>query len=202
MTALRAPRLTKKGRSLLDDLRSLNEGCVVETSHNSARVSSDELVNLWARELPGLELHPFEISLRVRRLAMALDELLAHACEELGVKPNEMLLLFALRRGGPPYSMRPTEILHETAVTSGTVTYRIDQLVKQNLAQRIPDPVDRRGFLVQLTDHGKKMTDRALAASIESANRVLSPLRDVPPAMDVFSELLRLYEHGLRSQIG
>jgi DNA-binding MarR family transcriptional regulator len=181
-------------------LESLNEAHRDDIPHHSSHV--DELIRIWKSELPDRHLDAFEIALRVRRLAMAQDELLARACENLGVKPNEMLLMFALRRGGPPYSMRPMDILRETAVTSGTVTYRIDQLVKQNLAQRVQDPVDRRGFLVQLTPHGKALTDKALAISINSAERALAPLNDVPSSMEVFRELLKFYEYGLRKEIG
>jgi DNA-binding MarR family transcriptional regulator len=185
---------------LVKHLESMNEARREDMPRQSS--PADELIRLWHGELPGKDLGAFEISLRVRRLAMAQDELLARTCESLDVKPNEMLLMFALRRLGPPYSMRPMDILRETAVTSGTVTYRIDQLVKQNLAQRVQDPVDRRGFLVQLTPHGKALTDKALAISTRSAENALAPLKDVPSSMDVFRELLKFYEYGLRKEIG
>ncbi|MGU7783294.1 MarR family winged helix-turn-helix transcriptional regulator [Burkholderia sp. PU8-34] len=186
---------------MLDTIKGLNERYHIEVRHDAVLDNSEKLIRMWKDELPGRYSDPFEISLRVRRLAMALDEALAHACECLGVKSSEMLLLFALRRGGPPYSMRPTEILRETAVTSGTVTYRIDQLVKRNLADRIPDPVDRRGFLVQLTSHGREITDRALEVSIQSAERALESLKKAPFAMEVFCELLKYYEYGLKAEI-
>jgi DNA-binding MarR family transcriptional regulator len=188
------------GSGLAQRLESLNEAHRDDLPHHSSHV--DELIRLWQSELPERCLDAFEIALRVRRLAMAQDELLARTCESLGVKPNEMLLMFALRRGGPPYSMRPMDILRETAVTSGTVTYRIDQLVKQNLAQRVQDPVDRRGFLVQLTPNGKVLTDKALSISTNSAEHALAPLNDVASSMEVFRELLKFYEYGLRKEIG
>lgn len=76
---------------------------------------------------------------------MLLDEISTKECEAVGLKLNEMLLMMALRRVGPPYALRPTDILKMHSVTSGTATYRIDQLTKQDLAERIPDPSDRRG---------------------------------------------------------
>jgi DNA-binding MarR family transcriptional regulator len=179
------------------DLKSLGDTQQCERNSDAIRANSDTLIRQWKTEKSELDLSAFEISLRVRRIGMLLDEVLSQVCESLQVKPNEMLLLFTLRRIGPPYCMRPTDIQNLTAVTSGTVTYRIDQLVKQNLAERIADPVDRRGYLIRLTDHGSKLVDSAISASVQSSNALLAPLRDTPAAMDTLVEMLRLYENRL-----
>ena len=204
MTVQKRKLSTKKQSRLtvadefIDRLRALNADA---TAHDGARdstdtmrASSDTLIKQWETERNDLDLSLFGLSLRVRRIGMLLDELLARECEELGVKPNEMLLLFALRRIGPPYCLRPTDIQALTMVTSGTVTYRIDQLVKQGLADRIPDPSDRRGYLIKLTEHGSKLVDAAVEASVASSNLLLAPLTEVPNAMDALVEMLRLYE--------
>jgi DNA-binding MarR family transcriptional regulator len=185
------------GTALHAELKSLNDSYGCERSGDAIRANSDTLIRQWKSEKCELDLSAFEISLRVRRIGMLLDEVLSQACESLGVKPNEMLLLFTLRRIGPPYCMRPTDIQNLTAVTSGTVTYRIDQLVKQNLAERIADPVDRRGYLIRLTEHGSQLVDSAINASVQSSDALLAPLRDMPSAMELLVELLRLYENRL-----
>ena len=54
----------------------------------------------------------------------------------------------ALRLVGEPYSLRPTDILKMHGITSGTATYRIDKLTKQELAESIADLTDRHGYLI------------------------------------------------------
>jgi DNA-binding MarR family transcriptional regulator len=199
--AARSPIAKEKtmslGATLRSELKSLNDAYGGEHSSDAIRANSDTLIRQWKSEKSELDLSAFEISLRVRRIGMLLDEVLSQACESLGVKPNELLLLFTLRRIGPPYCMRPTDIQNLTAVTSGTVTYRIDQLVKQNLAERIADPVDRRGYLIRLTEYGSQLVDSAISASVQSSDALLAPLRDTPSAMELLVELLRLYENRL-----
>ena len=110
----------------------------------------------------GIDIDAFTLTIRLRRLAMLLDEGVVKRGEAAGVKLNEVLLLLALRRMAPTYSLRPTDILKMHSVTSGTVTYRIDQLIKQDLAERIPDPDDKRGYLIRLTQRGRAVVDKVM----------------------------------------
>ncbi|HKR46708.1 MAG TPA: MarR family transcriptional regulator [Paraburkholderia sp.] len=195
------PMLGHSENSLSSRLAQLNIENSKMVKEDTIRATSDTLIEQWRAEMSSLDLSTFEISIRARRIGMLLDELLATVCESLEVKPNEMLLLFALRRIGHPYCMRPTDILKLTSVTSGTVTYRIDQLVKQGTAERIPDPADRRGFLIRLTAHGRDLVDKAIRASAHSSDEALAPLVDLPSAMDTFDQLLRVYEAQLENAL-
>lgn len=62
-------------------------------------------------------------------------------------------------------------MLTQTLVTSGTMTNRIDRLTKKGLVERLPDPSDRRGVLVRLTDDGKDRADQALAGLLDQSGR-------------------------------
>lgn len=66
-----------------------------------------------------------------------------------------------------------------------------------SLAERIADPVDRRSYLIRLTEHRCKLVDDAISAFAQSSNALLAPLRDTPSAMDMLVETLRLYENRL-----
>jgi DNA-binding MarR family transcriptional regulator len=66
-----------------------------------------------------------------------------------------------------------------------------------NLAERFTDPVDRRGYLIWLTEHRCKLVDGAISAFVQSSNALLAPLRDTPSAVDTLVEMLRLYENRL-----
>lgn len=49
-------------------------------------------------------------------------------------------------------------------LSSAGVTSRIDRLEGRGLVRRLPDPDDRRGVIVELTDQGREIVDAAVAA--------------------------------------
>jgi DNA-binding MarR family transcriptional regulator len=75
-------------------------------------------------------------------------------------------------------------------VTSGTMTNRVDRLAAKSLVQRLPDPADRRGVRVQLTEVGRSRVDAALEGLLEQERRLLAGL----PASDQ-KRLGRLLRH-------
>jgi DNA-binding MarR family transcriptional regulator len=66
--------------------------------------------------------------------------------------------------------------VHETLVTSGTMTNRVDRLVRKGLVERLPDPADRRGVQVRLTTSGKNAVDGALDALLAHEQKLLAGL--------------------------
>ena len=85
-------------------------------------------------------------------------------------------MLATLRRAGAPYRLSPTDLFRSMMVTSGTMTNRIDRLTAKGLVRRIPDPEDRRGILVELTQQGRELIDRALISHVENERRILQSL--------------------------
>jgi DNA-binding MarR family transcriptional regulator len=136
----------------------------------------DGLVEAWQRERADLDLRPMEVLSRVSRLSHHLDRARRHAFAEHGVEPWEFDVLAALRRAGPPYELSPGRLLRETLVTSGTMTNRVDRLVARRLVARHPDPHDRRGVLVRLTEQGRATVDGALEGLLERERGLLDSL--------------------------
>ena len=56
------------------------------------------------------------------------------------------------------------------------MTNRIDRLAEKGLVRRVPDPEDRRGILVELTEQGRELIDRALISHVANEARLLQPL--------------------------
>ena len=56
------------------------------------------------------------------------------------------------------------------------MTNRIDRLTEKGLVRRIPDPEDRRGILVELTEQGRELIDRAVISHVTNEARLLQPL--------------------------
>ena len=56
------------------------------------------------------------------------------------------------------------------------MTSRLDRLGRAGLLQRRPDPGDRCGVLVQLTEPGERLAEQALHAVIAADEAFLEPL--------------------------
>ncbi len=136
----------------------------------------DRLVSAWRRERPDLDVEPLEVLSRISRLARHLDRARRTAFAEHSLEPWEFDVLTALRRAGAPYQLSPGQLLTQTLVTSGTMTNRIDRLAGKDLVQRLPDPGDRRGVLVRLTESGRDRADEALAGLLAHERALLAEL--------------------------
>ena len=136
----------------------------------------DLLVAAWRRERADLDLAPVEVFSRIGRLARLLDRARRQAFTAHRIEPWEFDVLAALRRAGAPYELSPGRLLHETLVTSGTMTNRVDRLAERGLVARLPDPADRRGVLVRLTADGRTTVDAAFEELLAQERTLLAAL--------------------------
>ena len=136
----------------------------------------DRLVAAWRRERPDMDVSPMHVLSRVSRLAHHLDRARKQAFESHHLEAWEFDVLSALRRSGKPYQLSPGQLVHETLVTSGTMTNRVDRLVTRGLVERLPDPDDRRGVQVKLSTAGRKAVDGAIDALLAHEKQLLAGL--------------------------
>jgi DNA-binding MarR family transcriptional regulator len=136
----------------------------------------DRLVAAWHRERPDLDVEPMQVLSRVTRLARHLDLARREAFAAHQLETWEFDVLSALRRAGAPYQLSPGRLIRETMVTSGTMTNRVDRLADKGLVERLPDPTDRRGVIVQLTEAGRERVDAALAGLLAQERLLLAEL--------------------------
>jgi DNA-binding MarR family transcriptional regulator len=148
----------------------------VERTSPELRDEVDDLVAGWRAERPDLDTEPLHVLSRVSRLAKHLDRARRAAFAAHDLEAWEFDVLSALRRQGAPYQLSPGALLRATLVTSGTMTNRIDRLEETGLVARHPDPLDKRGVLVQLTSRGEAAADAALADLLEHERQLLSGL--------------------------
>ncbi|MEU0565100.1 MarR family transcriptional regulator [Nonomuraea sp. NPDC005983] len=149
----------------------------------------DRLIAAWRSERPDLDVEPLQVLSRVSRLAKHLDRARRASFAEHNLEPWEFDVLTALRRAGRPYELSPGALLKATLVTSGTMTNRIDRLAQAGLVRRRPDPEDRRGVLVSLTDTGLARVDAAFADLLRREHALLASLG--PTDQRTLSSLLR-----------
>ena len=136
----------------------------------------DRIVDAWRRERPDLDVTPLHVLSRVSRLARRLDLDRAQAFAQHELEGWEFDVLAALRRAGHPYRLSPGQLVQQTLVTSGTMTNRVDRLERRGLVSRSPDPHDRRGVIVTLTEAGKKRVDAAMADLLARERDLLAEL--------------------------
>ena len=136
----------------------------------------DRIVAAWREERPDLDFSPLEVLSRVGRLSRILDRERRRAFNRSELDVWEFDVLAALRRAGTPYQMSPKALLQQTLVSSGTMTNRIDRLVDRGLVQRLEDPNDGRGVLVEMTKAGLTRVDAAITRLVDAEAALLATL--------------------------
>jgi DNA-binding MarR family transcriptional regulator len=149
----------------------------------------DVIVAQWRRERPELDTAALATIGRLFRVASLADPVLARPLRELGLRPGWFDLLAALRRVGEPYQLNPTELMRATMLSSGGMTKRLDRIAAAGLIERHPDPNDRRGTLVALTEQGKATIDTAIETHVRNETELLKAL--TPADRRTLDHLLR-----------
>jgi DNA-binding MarR family transcriptional regulator len=140
-----------------------------------------KITRQWERERPDLDLGDFLLAIYLRRLGRLIENEYDRMCQaRFAMSAWDMRVLLALRRGGPPYAMRPTDLFEALLVTYGAVTKQVDRLQRRRLVKRLPDPDYGGGFRVQLTKRGLEMVDAAVEllavdSAIKPATAQLDP---------------------------
>lgn len=168
---------------------------------------SVELAESWRRERPDLEHTELLFQIFVMRLGRMMDAAYDRMCQKAyGISGAEMRVLFALRRAGPPYTRRPTDLFKALLVTSGAITKQVDRLQAAGFVERRPDPAFGGGFLVHLTDKGRAAADQMVEALC--AQSLISPATaklgraELERALRFLERLLQYIEvEGLNSDI-
>ena len=136
----------------------------------------DTLLRQWAKERPELDCSSLSVVVRVLFLAKIMRQDAERALAAQALKLWEYDVLSALRRQGEPFQLPATALARASMLTSGAMTNRIDRLESRGLVVRGPDPADRRGVMVALTEKGRRLTDAAIEARLHAANAQLDAL--------------------------
>ncbi|MDA0185209.1 MarR family transcriptional regulator [Solirubrobacter phytolaccae] len=136
----------------------------------------DEIIEQWGVERPELDASPIGVIGRMSRLSRALEARLEVVYREHGLEPGWHDLLATLRRQGPPFKLRPTDLMGSVMLTSSGTTKRLDKLEAAGLVTREPDPSDRRGTLIALTAKGLELIDAVTGPHLANEARLLEAL--------------------------
>jgi DNA-binding MarR family transcriptional regulator len=136
----------------------------------------DFIVKQWADTFPDLDISAMAVIGRISRISRHIDQGLQNKYSEFNLLAGEFDVLASLRRSGPPYQLTPTELFNVLMLSSGAMTNRLDRLEDAGLIKRRPNPDDRRGLLVSLTEKGIELMDKAYPAHIANEEELLSAL--------------------------
>jgi DNA-binding MarR family transcriptional regulator len=143
---------------------------------NTPEDEVDIIVAAWQSQRPDLDVEPLAVLSRITRLAHHLDRARAEAFEAHDLENWEFDVLAALRRAGTPFVLSAGELMRQTHVTSGSMTNRINRLTTSKLVNRLPDPADGRGVLIELTSEGLARVDAAISDLLEREHAILDVL--------------------------
>jgi DNA-binding MarR family transcriptional regulator len=138
--------------------------------------SVDRIIQAWAERDPRLDASPLEVAGRLLLCAAHLERGIVAALQPFGLSFGDFDVLNTLRRRGDDDGTKPRELTQSSLITSGAMTSRLDRLERAGRIERRPDPADRRGVLVRLTEQGERLAEEALHAVISADEDFLEPL--------------------------
>jgi DNA-binding MarR family transcriptional regulator len=119
-----------------------------------------------------------------------------------GLNHGEYRLLLRLSTRSADNRMSAGDLSRALMLSSGAMTNRLDRLERAGLVRRVPDPKDRRGVLVELTERGCDQIDGAVteqAAKEIDVLRALTP-RELASLNQLLRKVLVSLEHDLDEQ--
>ena len=130
-----------------------------------------------SKRFPGLDASACYVFLQLLRTGdelLALDEgILA----SLGTRHGRFVLLMLLDKHQAG-EMTPAELADKTGVTRATISGLLDGLEKDGLAERRPDPQNRRLIRIYLTKAGSQLLERVRPVYCEWFTSVVTPLSE------------------------
>jgi MarR family 2-MHQ and catechol resistance regulon transcriptional repressor len=108
------------------------------------------------------------------RAARAIEENAVRSVSKLGLGHSDFAVLEALLHKGP----QPVNIIgKKVLLTSGSITAAVDRLESKKLLRRTSDPKDRRSRIVELTETGRRLIERAFQRHAMDMEETMAVLR-------------------------
>ena len=130
----------------------------------------------WRRELPDVGMEGSRIIGRARRITLASRPQIEAVFARHGIDTGEFDVLATLRRAGPPYALRPTELFRSLMISSGGLTDRLVRLEERGLVRRVKSKEDRRSLIVELTPKGRALAESALREDMAVEDALVASL--------------------------
>src|SRR6266540_932550 len=153
-----------------------------------SRDLTDRVLTGWRDAIPELEVGALQVTGRLSRIGPLLARRQESVFSRFGLNRGEVGALSALRIAGPPHRLSPTRLGRGLMLSSAGVTSRIDRLERRGLVRRLPDPDDRRGVIVELTDQGLEVVIGGTAVATTATSTTATPSSCARPTKTCVSD--------------
>ncbi|WP_338461405.1 MarR family transcriptional regulator [Synechococcus elongatus IITB7] len=150
----------------------------------------DRILEQWQQELPQVNVAPLAVTGRLLRIARLLEKQRETLLAKYGLSVWSFDVLATLRRQGPPYQLKPTDLYSLLMLSSGAMTNRIDRLEQDGIVVRSRDGSDRRSVIVQLTPKGIALADEVMPVLFAQESELLAQFA-TPEELETLMPLLR-----------
>jgi DNA-binding MarR family transcriptional regulator len=149
--------------------------------------------------IPNLDLETEAIVERIQGLEKRFRRTMEETLEEHGLTLGEWRVLGVLRRA-EHHRSTPGELSAQLELSSGAMTNRVDQLEQGGFVRRLPDPDDRRGVRVELTDEGDRVWLESVSTQAVKEALVAGALtrREQQQLNGLLRKLMLEFDHGDR----
>ena len=106
------------------------------TEQESVQDSVARLLADWARERPDLDFSPVGVINRLARVRAHIDSALLQVFRDFGLTAADFRVIVTLRRVGLPYELPQARLMTQLALTSGTISLRVDRLANRGIVTR------------------------------------------------------------------
>lgn len=104
----------------------------------------------------------FVVSQAGYRLAQVLDEVIASLGSD--IRPREFPILNRLHQHG---ALNQVQLAELTYKDRPAITRMLDRLIARKLVSKVPDPIDRRAFVVSLTPRGTALRNNIVPLMVD-----------------------------------
>jgi DNA-binding MarR family transcriptional regulator len=152
-----------------------------------------------AKAWPDLDMTVESLVTRMNKFGRYIDRTLSDTLKEFDLSQGEYKVLVNLKGTGN-LTCSPGELSDRMMVSSGSMSNRLDRLEEAGLIVRKPDPKDRRGVLVELTDAGDQLIQAAVYVQGRKEKRMFEDLGE--DEREILDGILRKLLHSLESLYG
>jgi len=132
----------------------------------------------WRRERPDIDCSGKAVVGRILRLQDVILRAVNGALERHGLRYPAYAVLATLRASGTPFRMSPSRLKETLLLSSGGTSNLVARLERKGWIRRYADPIDGRAVIVELTDAGHALADRAMRDHAEIERQLVAMFTD------------------------
>jgi len=128
----------------------------------------------WHRERPDIDCSGKAVVGRVLRLQEVILRAVNTTLERHGLRYPAYAVLATLRASGHPFRMSPSRLKETLLLSSGGTSNLLSRLERTGWIRRYADPLDGRAVIVELTETGRQLADRAMQDHAEAERALVA----------------------------